>query len=624
MRYLDMQGDVIVGDTDLTPWSVDFGINCGLPVPVDGTYYAFGASDVGAVANRQDQVAGGTTKGGIGNATTTAASLPAEPASPTAFNLVVNWDSSVASAPTGFTTGVLAAVKFLETEFTDPITVTIDVGYDEIDGNAIGSGNLGSSLSNFTSVTYANLLAAVKKDATTATDTAVVAALPATTPVTGANYWVTTAQAKALGLTASNTTVDGYIGFGASSLFTFGDTATSGTVAAGTYDFFATVVHEITEDMGRQLLTGQAFGGLASSYSLMDMLHYSAAGTRDFSSTTAGYFSPNGGVTNDGAFNTVTGGDAGDWAASVAGDPFDAFASSGALEKVSANDLTVMDAIGWNYVGSIVATNTSTPTGVTVAAVTTALAAAQSTSGLAAKASLATFTQIGGLAADTYSYTLGGTGAASCTLTTASNVATLAVATSAAGATNGKLYALTVTPKDTTSGNSGPASAVNVVVGSSANDTIKLSSLSGVVTSAPTFIYALAGNDTVSGTGMTGKLYFVGGAGADTLTGGSGVNDYEYGAVGDSTTSTMDVITNFKVAVDLIDLTGIGTKLTYAGAIASTGTAIAADSIGFQDSGGNTFVYVNATSASEKLTAASMKIELQGTIALTTSNFAHL
>ena len=66
------------------------------------------------------------------------------------------------------------------------------------------------------------------------------------------------------------------------------------------------------------------------------------------------------------------------------------------------------------------------------------------------------FSQTGGLTADTYSYTLGGAGAAPFTLTTSSNVATLAVGSSAAaGASGGKLYALTVTPKDTTSGYAG-------------------------------------------------------------------------------------------------------------------------------------------------------------------------
>ena len=347
---------------------------------------------------------------------------------------------------------------------------------------------------------------------------------------------------------------------------------------------------------------------------------------RDFSAATTGYFSTNGGATNLGTFNTIAGGDAGDWSSTVTSDPFDAFASSGVLEKSpSANDLTEMDAIGWNLT-SQPPPNNSKPTGVSVTATTSSLAGIQSGSGLSGKAALASIAQIGGLAADTYSYTLGGSGAASFGLTTASNVAKLAVGTStAAGATNGKLYALTVTAKDTTSGNSAPAAPVNVVVGGSGGDTITLSSMSGIVASAPTFIYGLAGGDTIKGTGMTGKLFFDGGAGGETMTGGSGVNDYEFGAVGDSTSSAMDIITNFNVALDLLDLTGIGSKLNYVGALASTGTTLAAASIAsLRTSGATTFVYVNSSASSEKLTAANMKIELQGSIALTTANVVHL
>ena len=169
--------------------------------------------------------------------------FPPSPPSPTAFTLAIKWDSSVSAAPAGFTADILAAANYLETQFTDPITITIDVGYNEVDGNLLAGGTLGESLSNFSSVSYANLLGAVKADARTTTDTSFVASLPATSPVSGATYWVTTAQSKALGLTASNTSVDGYVGFGTSSQFTYGDTATSGSVAAGTYDFFATAVH---------------------------------------------------------------------------------------------------------------------------------------------------------------------------------------------------------------------------------------------------------------------------------------------------------------------------------------------------------------------------------------------
>ncbi len=58
-----------------------------------------------------------------------------------------------------------------------------------------------------------------------------------------------------------------------------------------------------------------------------------------------------------------------------------------------------MDAIGWNASGGGGgSTSTSQPTGVSVTAATASLNAAQGSTGLAAKAALATFNQIGGLA----------------------------------------------------------------------------------------------------------------------------------------------------------------------------------------------------------------------------------
>ena len=291
-----------------------------------------GAGDPGAalLAATTPDARRGSPGSGVTPVVTPPVTLPTEPASPTPFTIAISWDSSVALAPAGFTSDVLAAVNFLETQFTDPVTINVDVGYEEVAGNALGRGDLGESLSNMASVSYADLIDAVAASATTATDASVVASLPAANPISGSNDWVTTAQAKALGLPASElsnsdgSTVDGSIGFGASTDFTYGDTNAGGTVAAGTYDFFATVVHELTEVMGRQLLVGSAEEGLSNSYTLLDLLHWSAPGTRDLSQFTPGYFSPDGGTTDLGAFNTIAGGDAGDWASSVVDDPFDA------------------------------------------------------------------------------------------------------------------------------------------------------------------------------------------------------------------------------------------------------------------------------------------------------------
>jgi hypothetical protein len=128
---------------------------------------------------------------------TTPVSLPAVPASPSAFTIDINWDSSVDAAPSGFTSGILAAVNFLETQFTDPVTITLNVGYGEVDGFPLGASDLGESLANMIPVSYASLLSAAAASATTATDAGVVASLPATSPVGDATYYVTTSQAKA-------------------------------------------------------------------------------------------------------------------------------------------------------------------------------------------------------------------------------------------------------------------------------------------------------------------------------------------------------------------------------------------------------------------------------------------
>ena len=265
------------------------------------------------------------------------------------------------------------------------------------------------------------------------------------------------------------------------------------------------------------MLTGSTVGSSASSYGLLDLMHYSAPGVQVFSGSTPGYFSIDGGVTNLAAFNTTAGGDPGDWASSVAADSFDAFSSSGIVNAVTPTDLIEMDAIGWNLTGAASpppSLSTGAPTGVSLSAMTTSLRAVQGAGGLTAAVALAKVSQTGGPGSDSYSYALGGTAAASFTLATANNIATLSTgASGVAGSGTGSLYTLNVTATDTSSGNAANPVVVNVVVGDSANDTIMLTALPGIATSAPTFIYGLAGKRHHHGVGMSGKLYISGGGG---------------------------------------------------------------------------------------------------------------
>lgn len=532
-------------------------------------------------------------------------------------SLVINisWDSSVQSAPSGFTTAVMAAVQYLESQFVDPVTINISVGYGEVNGTALGSKTLGESESYLSSYSYSSLRSALSANATSADDNAAVASLPASSPVSG-TLWTTAAQAKALGLASANgSATDGFVGFSSSLPFTYND---SNGIAAGTYDFNGAVLHEITEVMGRMLLTGSTSGPTANSYDLLDLFHYSSAGVRDFAASTPGYFSPDSGNSNLGTFNTTSGGDPGDWASPMGNDSFDAFSSSGVVNPVTSNDLRELDVIGWNRAP------VSTPAGISVAPVTSALSNAQTSTGPAANAVLATLSQVGGSTGDSYSYTAGGTDAASFTLSAANNAGTLAVGSGGlTGAAGGRLYALSVIATDSTSGNSAPAKPLDVIVGSAAGDTVSVAALSGSLgTATPTLVYGLAGSDTIDATGMTGPLWLTGGAGADSMTGGSGANHYLYAATGESTPAAMDVITNFHASLDVLDLTGLGQSLQYAGQLHNS--KLAAGSIGWQASGGNTDVYVNTSGSTESLAGTNMKIELLGSVSLGSGNIAHL
>ncbi|MDA8251370.1 MAG: Ig-like domain-containing protein, partial [Rhodospirillales bacterium] len=262
------------------------------------------------------------------------------------------------------------------------------------------------------------------------------------------------------------------------------------------------------------------------------------------------------------------------------------------------------------------------PTGVAVSAETSALSSLAGRSGLNAGKALAFVTETGGTSGDSFSYALGGTGAGAFTLASATGGAVLNTgANGVAGASNGRAYLLTVTANDTTSGTASPAAPLGVVVGSGANDAINVATLLGG-TATPGFVYGMGGNDTINGSGMTGPLWIDGGAGADTMTGGSGPNDYLYGATTDSTAKAMDVITNFNTGQDVLDFTGLGRKLAYAGQL--SGTSLQRGAIGWQDSGGNTFVYVNTSNKTESLGSTNMKIELAGSLNLSAGNIRHL
>jgi hypothetical protein len=250
----------------------------------------------------------------------------------------------IASVHTAF---AAAAAQFTS-NFNDPINININV-------TAVsGIGTLGSSTTLLNGFSYTAMQAALAADKTTADDNTAVlsggSAFTTTDPVGGShNWWVSRAQAKAIGLLASDLVNDGTFTFGAGFSYDFDP---SNGVTAGAYDFQGVAMHEISEIMGRIGLVGTSVSG-APGYILYDLFRYTGAGTRGLTNGSGIQFSINAGTTLLKLFNTgSSGGDAGDWASGT-NDSFNAFSSTGIVEPMTAVDLRAMDVIGYNLVSAV-------------------------------------------------------------------------------------------------------------------------------------------------------------------------------------------------------------------------------------------------------------------------------
>jgi Carboxypeptidase regulatory-like domain len=234
-------------------------------------------------------------------------------------------------------------ISVLKNYFTDPINVNIKVTATP------GTTTLGQSTTSLSLFTYSAIRTRFVADSVSADDTTVRGAggsMPTTDPITAShNYIATFAQAKALGLSADNAvTVDGTFTFGGGQPYTY---ASGSRAVAGKYDYIGVALHEFTEIMGRIGLMGEDLGAGSPSYMIMDLFHFTAANTRGLSSGPGRSFSVNNGTNLLKSFNGIAGGDLQDWA-SGSNDAFNAFSSSGIKNDLTAVDVRVMDAIGYN------------------------------------------------------------------------------------------------------------------------------------------------------------------------------------------------------------------------------------------------------------------------------------
>jgi hypothetical protein len=283
----------------------------------------------------------------------------------------ITYDQSKSSLPTGFTTAISNACKYLSSQFSSTVTINLHVGYGEVAGSSLVSGAIGASDFIPTQSSYAKVRSALISHATTADAKSAVSSLPASDPTGGGHFWLAPADAVALGLLPASTKVNCYVGFSKTVKY---DYDPSNGVTAGRYDFYGIALHEITETMGRVLQVGEKLSGY-KSYFPLDLFHYSAAGAHSFTGTKAGYFSIDNGHTHLASFNTTKGADYGDWAKSFGNDSFAAFGKPGVVEPISEVDLKEMNALGYARVGAPAAATSALVASASGASVSSAMGA---------------------------------------------------------------------------------------------------------------------------------------------------------------------------------------------------------------------------------------------------------
>jgi hypothetical protein len=245
-------------------------------------------------------------------------------------------DSSVSSAPSGFTAAVQAAANVFDQDFPGNYTVNITYGWGTFDNTPnseltnpnSGDFSLGGPEGDY-DISYATIKAWLTANATLSDQMAAVASLPASytaLPGSANAFFISYAEEKALGVfTGNSSAIDGSIGF---------------NVGDGSDSFYweTAAFCEI----------GHALGWLTDYYAteptVLDLFRYASLGQHQWTGGQAAYLSVDGGKTDLANFSTTF--DYTLFTNVAANDPFNVAGDTTPATALTSLDLEVLDIIG--------------------------------------------------------------------------------------------------------------------------------------------------------------------------------------------------------------------------------------------------------------------------------------
>jgi hypothetical protein len=355
--YVGVTAAILIGGAAATLLAVQIATAQG-PARDPGTFgpprFITHILRAGATPAGDDRVTRGTSKIDGGPAKPSAqVSVPGRSTQPgQVAGLTINpvFDSTITSDPNGaaIENTILAAILNVESQFTDPITVTINFKKDL-------SISLGQSLVAYYFLPYNQFIDALRADAKTVDDLNAIALLPSasTNPVNGSSLInVKAANLKAVGIVV-NPVLDGTVSVNTSI------TSPGSTGSTLQYSLLNVVAHEIDEVLG---LGSSLPTEPQTTIFPQDLFRYDQLGARTFTtlSSALAFFSINASTFLAQFDNQNDGGDFGDWQSNPL--PFgvspkvqDAFATPFSGDLPLTVELTALDVIGYDRVASGVA-----------------------------------------------------------------------------------------------------------------------------------------------------------------------------------------------------------------------------------------------------------------------------